>query len=322
MQRAKETGISGALKTSNIRVVDPAEIPRAPISPNTPNNLLAALLGGGVLAVGLAFFLEYLDNHLNNPEDVRRHLGLPFLGMIPELFGDEAAHFSARNGVPPNFSESFRSLRTNILFSSMPEGTRTLSVTSTGPREGKTLVATNLAIGLAQTGFRVLLIDADMRRPRVHTFFDRPRQPGLSNMLVSTAVFSESVHTTGVDGLWMLPAGASPPNPAELLGTKRFSDFIASLCPQFDWVIIDTPPVMAVTDPAVVAHLTNGVLFVVGAAMTNRDAARHAVEQLERGHARFVGVVLNRVDLKHQSYYYSPYYTRAYGDYMESDPAR
>jgi capsular exopolysaccharide synthesis family protein len=315
MQRTKETAISGELRTSNIRVVDPAETPRRPASPNTRNNLLIGLMTGTIFAVGLAFFFEYLDNRIKSPEELTRHLGMPFLGMIPALFDNEAASPLISDAVPPNFSECFRTLRTSVLFSTAEEGLRSLVVTSTGPGEGKTLVATNLAVGLAQAGMRVLLIDADMRKPRVHMVFDKPRQPGLSNVLVGTAKFSETVHATTVPGLWMVPAGAYPPNPSELLSSKRFADLVASLGVHFDWAIIDTPPVMAVTDSSIVAHLTTGVVFVVGAEMTSRYAALRAVEQLGRGRAKFLGAVLNRVDLQHNAYYYAEYYRREYSDY-------
>jgi len=315
MQRTKETGISGELRTSNIRVVDAAETPRRPTSPNTRNNLIIGLLTGTILAVGLAFFFEYLDNRIKSPEELTRNLGMPFLGMIPALFDLDASAPLISSAVPPNFSECFRTLRTNVLFSTAEEGLRSLVVTSTGPGEGKTLVATNLAVGLAQAGMRVLIIDADMRKPRVHMVFDKTRQPGLSNVLVGSAKFSETVHATTVPGLWMVPAGAYPPNPSELLGSKRFADLVASLGVHFDWAIIDTPPVMAVTDSSIVAHLTTGVMFVVGAEMTSRYAAQRAVEQLHRGKAKFLGAVLNRVDLQHNAYYYAEYYRREYSDY-------
>jgi capsular exopolysaccharide synthesis family protein len=137
-------------------------------------------------------------------------------------------------------------------------------------------------------------------------------------VLVGTSKFSESVQATPVAGLWFMPAGTNPPNPSELLGSKRFSGLMRSLGQQFDWAVVDTPPVMAVTDSAVVAHLTTGVLFVVGADMTSRYAAQRAVEQLDRSRAKFVGVVLNRVDLDHHAYYYAPYYRRDYGDYYQA----
>jgi len=299
--------------------VDAAETPRGPVRPNTRINLLVALFGGATLAIGLAFFFEYLDNRIKSPEEVKQHLGLPFLGMVPALFDKTIEYPLINNGVPPNFSESFRGVRTNLLFSSADEGSRSVVITSTGPGEGKTVVAANLAVALAQAGQRVLLIDADMRKPRVHIVFDKPQEPGLSNVVVGNAKSSESVHKTTVPGLWVMPAGLHPPNPAELLGSKRFKDFMASLAQHFDWVIIDTPPVMAVTDSSVVAHLATGVLFVVGAEMTSRHAAHRALEQLEHARAKFIGAVLNRVDLQHNAYYYSQYYRREYSDYYQKD---
>ena len=321
MQRTKETGISGELRTSNIRVVDAAETPLGPTSPNKVNNLLLALFGGATLAVGLAFFFEYLDNRIKSPGEVKEHLGLPFLGMVPALFDKDLKTPLISNGVPGNFLESIRAVRTNMLFSSADEGCRSVVITSTGPGEGKTLVATNLAVALAQTGQLVLLIDADMRKPRVHTVFDKTQAPGLSNFLVGDAKASEAIRTTRVPGLWLIPAGPYSPNPAELLGSKRFQDFMSSSSTQFDWVIIDTPPVMAVTDSSVLAHMATGVLFVVGAEMTSRYVAQRALEQLDHAHARFLGAVLNRVDLKHNAYYYSQYYRREYNDYYR-DAAR
>jgi capsular exopolysaccharide synthesis family protein len=320
MQRAKETGVSGELKTSNIRVVDRAEQPRLPVTPQKTLNLLVAIFGGGILACLLAFFFESMDSRVKSPDEIKGHLALPCLGLVPALdpkvFKDAEPLIS--NGVPPNFGEAFRGLRTNVLFSSAQEGSRSLVVTSTGPGEGKTLVASNLAIGFAQAGQRVLLIDADMRRPRVHECFKAQQEPGLSNLLVGTAKASETVRKTEVPGLWMMPSGHIPPNPAELLGSQRFKDFLHSLGAHFDWVIVDTPPVMAVTDATIVAHQATGVVFVVGAEMTSRHNARHAVEQLHKGHARFVGAVLNRVEVERNAYYYSQYYRREYAAYYQA----
>jgi succinoglycan biosynthesis transport protein ExoP len=315
MQRTKETGISGELKTSNIRVLDAAEAPRRPVAPNTRNNLLLAVLGGGVLAVGLVFFFEHLDNSIKSPEELKRHLGLPFLGMVPALFDQAAKNPIITNGVPANFSESIRAIRTNLCFSSAEEGSRSIAVTSTGPGEGKTVVASNLAVALAQTGQRVLLIDADLRKPRVHSVFEKLQEPGLSNVLVGNKKVSEALRATTVAGLWVLPAGLQPPNPVELLGSKRFKDFLISVAGYFEWVIVDTPPVMAVTDSSVVGHLMSGVLFVVGSEMTSRHAAQRALEQLQHGRAKFVGAVLNKVDLHHNPYYYADHYRREYNEY-------
>lgn len=318
LQRTKETGISGELKTSNIRIVDAAEIPRAPEWPKTRTTLLLAIFVGATIGIGLAFFFEYLDNRIKDPDEIKQRLGLPFLGMVPAIFDKTVKAPLMNNGIPPNFAESFRAVRTNLLFSTAEEGGRCTMVTSTGPGEGKTLVATNIAVALAEAGLRVILLDADMRKPRVHSVFSQPQGPGLSNVLVGQAKASEAVRTTTVPGLWLLPAGLKPPNPAELLGSTRFKDLLVAIRQHFDWVIIDTPPVMAVTDSSVMAHLTTGVLFVVGSEMTSRYAAKRAIEQLEKVQATFIGGILNRVDLQHNPYYYSHYYRRAYGEYYHA----
>ena len=318
LQRAKETGVAAELKTNNIRVVDPAETPRKPASPNAPTNVLLGLFGGLTFALGLTFFFEYLDNRIKTPEEVKTHLGLPFLGMVPALFGQEGHDPVMNNGVPQNFAEAFRAIRTSVLFSSTDDGPKTVVVTSTAPGEGKTLVATNLAIALAQASLRVLIVDADMRKPRVHGVFKQPQEPGLSNVLVGNAKASESVRSTDVPGLWALSAGMLPPNPAELLGSKRFKEFVTTLGQHFDWVVIDTPPVMAVTDSVIAGHVVQGIVFVLGSEMTNRHTAQRAVEQLANSKAKFVGAILNRVDLQHHGYYYSQYYRKEYGAYYSA----
>jgi len=315
LKRTQETGISEELKAGNIRVVDQAETPRGPVSPNTFNNLLIALLGGLALAVGLAFAFEYGDDRIKNPDELKKNLGLPFLGMVPALFDKSITAPLINAGAPSIFGESFRSIRTNVLFSSADEGSRLVVVTSSAPGEGKTAVSTNLSLALAQAGHRVLLIDADMRKPRVHEVFSQPLAPGLSNLLVGDKPVSEAIRESTQQGLWLMAAGTYPPNPAELLGSKKFRDLTVFLQQYFDWVIIDTPPVMAVTDAAIAANLAHGVLFVVGAEMTSRRVAQRAVEQLEMSQAKFLGAVLNRVDLEHNAYYYSRYYRPEYGGY-------
>lgn len=315
LQRTQETGVSEELKTGNIRVVDRAETPTGPVSPNILTSLLIALLGGLTLAVGLAFSLEYADDRIKNPDEMKKHLGLPFLGMVPTLSEKPTTPLIGNGRVSNMFTESFRSIRTNVLFSSTDEGGRLVVVTSSAPSEGKTVVSANLAVALAHAGHRVLMLDADMRKPRAHEMFAAPAAPGLSNLLVGDAKASEVIQETSTPGLWLMPAGTLPPNPAELLGSKRFKEFAAFLLQHFDWLIVDTPPVMAVTDAALAANLAHGVLFVVGAEMTSRRVASRAVEQLELGQAKFLGAVLNRVDLEHNAYYYSRYYRPDYGSY-------
>jgi capsular exopolysaccharide synthesis family protein len=199
-------------------------------------------------------------------------------------------------------------------------GGRSVVVTSTAPGEGKTLVASNLAIGLALAGQRVALLDGDMRRPRVHDIFRIGQEPGLSNVVLGTAKASEGLQRTGISGLWALPAGVIPPNPAELLASPRFKELLDALVSQFDWVVIDSPPTMAVIDASVLAHIVGGVLFVVSAETTSRPAATKALEQLDAARPNFLGAVLNRVDVKRNAFFYSPYYRREYSDYY-SRPA-
>ena len=316
LERSRETGISGELKTSNIRIVDPAELPRRPASPNKVANLSLALLSGAVLGISLAFFFEYLDSRIKQPDEIKTQLGLPFLGMIPS-FNPKATTGPPLigNGMPHEFSEAFRAIRTNVLFSSADAGSKTIVVTSTGPGEGKSVVSANVAMSLAIAGQRVLLIDADMRRPKTHELFGVALEPGLSNVMVGDAKASETVRRTLTPNLWLMSAGKHPPNPAELLGSRRFKDFITSLGEHFDWVIIDSPPVMAVTDASVIAHSATGVIFVVGAEMTTRGAAKAALEQLDGAKAKYVGAILNRVDVQRNSYYYSRHYRKEYSNY-------
>jgi capsular exopolysaccharide synthesis family protein len=316
LQRAKETDIAGELKTSNIRVVDPAEMPRRPASPNKVMNLTAALIGGSLLGIMLAFFFEYLDSRIKSPQEIRAELGLPFLGMIPAMAGTQTGlPLLMSEAVPHDFTEAIRGIRTNLLFSSAEAGPKSAVVTSTAPGEGKTMVSTNVAVALAQAGNRVLYIDADMRRPKGHELFGLPLEPGLSNLLVGESKASEAVHRTATANLWVMAAGKHPPNPAELLGSRRFKELARSLREHFDWIVIDTPPVMAVTDAAVVAHSADAVIFVVGAEMTARGAAKTALEQLDTAKARYFGAVLNRVDVRRNSYYYANYYRREYRQY-------
>ena len=326
LQRARETGVSTELRNSSIRIVDEAAVPRAPFSPNRSRAVLFALLLGGGLGMCLSFFFEYLDNRIKTPEELSSHLGLASLGLIPAVKPHALQTAGTRiplmnNGVPPNFAEAFRKVRTSVLFSSA-DATQSLVITSTGPGEGKSVVTTNLGIGLSQARQRVLLIDADMRRPTLHTALSLDQEPGLSDLLVGRAKAEDVTRETSVPGLWLMPAGTLPPNPAELLGSKRFHQLLAALPDLFDWVLIDSPPVMAVTDASLVAHAAGGVIFVVGAEMTNRHAAQQAVDSLNDASARLAGAVLNRVDLERNGYYYSNYYRPQYQQYyLQNQPS-
>lgn len=322
LQRTKETTISGELKTNSIRIADAADIPRSPVWPKKQRNFLLAVFAGALLAVLLAFFIEYMDNKIKSPDDIRWDLGIACLGLVPKIDYKPPTGGSPllNNGVPRNFSEAFRSLRTNVLFS-INEGVNALVVTSTAPGEGKTLIASNLAVGLALAGQRVLIVDGDMRRPRVHSVFGRPQEPGLSDLMVGQAKTVDVVGKSAIPNLWILPAGRLPPNPAELLSSKRFRQFLEAVRERFDWVIVDSPPVMAVTDASILAHSASGVLFVTSADVTNRSAAIRAMEQLAAAKATVIGAVLNRADIERNAYFYSPYYRGEYTDYYSASPS-
>ncbi len=227
MQRTKETGISGELKTSNIRIVDPAEIPRSPIRPNKSRDLALGLLAGLLCGVGLALFMEYIDNRVKNPDEIKNVLGLSFLGLVPALREKDVAGVQApliTDAVPQNFAEAFRAVRTNVLFSSAEQGSRSVLVTSTQPREGKTVVTVNLALALAQTGQRVLLIDGDMRKPRQHELLNVTQDPGLSSLLVGTAKANDAIRKTGMNNLWLHARRAEPAEPGRTARLRAFQE--------------------------------------------------------------------------------------------------
>jgi capsular exopolysaccharide synthesis family protein len=322
LQRAKETGISGELKASNIRIVDEAEVPRWPIRPNKSRSLLLGFLGGLVAGVGLAFFMDYIDNRLKNPDEVKHYLGVGFLGLVPalqesDLKAGEQPLLTSK--IPHGFAEAIRRVRTAVQFSTAEEGCRLVLVTSSQPTEGKSLMAANLAISLSQAGQRVLLIDADMRKPRQHELMKVKQAPGLSDLLVGNAKANDAMRRTESKTLWVMPSGPHPPNPAELLNSGRFRSLLSTLGEHFDWVILDSPPVMAVTDASVIAHLTTGVVFVLGSEQVNRHVARNAVEQLRASKATILGAILNRVDVKRNPYYYANYYKHEYAGYYNDE---
>jgi capsular exopolysaccharide synthesis family protein len=314
LQRAKVTGVTGEYKGTNVQVIDRAEMPRAPVLPNHQRDLMFAFMTGFLLAVGLAFGMEYLDSRIKTPDDIKAHLGVPFLGLVPVVAAKDVTGPSPLldRGVPAAFSEAMRGIRTSVIFSSAAEGSRTVMVTSTAPSEGKTVVSTNLADALAQAEQRTLVIDGDMRRPRVHEVFAFAQEPGLSNVLVGAVQIDKAIRKTDNPFLSVLPAGHIPPNPAELLGSSKYRKLLEDLGKDYDWIVVDAPPVMAVTDAAVISNGVGGVVFVVGSEMTPRRSAQTAIEQLSAARARIIGAVLNRVNVERHSYYYAHYYRKDY----------
>jgi capsular exopolysaccharide synthesis family protein len=317
LQQQKELQVVSNSRSNNVQVMDRADVPGAPFSPNTRRDWFTAMMAGMLAALGLAFGVEYLDDTVKTPEDVSKRLGLPLLGLVPAIKGARVPLLSET--VPHDFGEAFRSLRTSLVFTAGAGKARVIAVTSTQPLEGKTTTACNLATALALGGSRVLLIDADMRRPGLHRIMGVENNVGLSELLVAQARVREAVQPTTEPNLFVIAAGRTPPNPSELLASDRMKSFLANLTQgPFDWVVLDTPPVLAVTDAVVLAGSVSAVVFVVGSEMTRRSHAERALATLRAGRPRSIGVVLNRVDFDRNKYYYARYYGYNYKSYYGS----
>jgi succinoglycan biosynthesis transport protein ExoP len=320
LQREKELRVVSNSRANNVRFLDRAEVPGTPFTPNTRRAWMMALLFGFGIGIAAAFAIDYLDDTVKTPEDVAWRLRLNFLGLVPKVHGER--HPLLSGPVPHDFGEAFRALRTALVASSGTDATRLVGVTSTQPLEGKTTTAVNVALALAIGGARVLLIDADMRRPSLHKAMRLPNDRGLSELLSGKARMREVVQRCGDANLLVIPAGHTPPNPSELLASDRMRAFLHQLTTgPFDWVIIDTPPVLAVTDAVVIAPLVSSVCFVVGADMTRWRLAERAIETLQAGHPRSITAILNRVDFDRNRYYYSRYYGHQYKSYYAEAPA-
>ena len=324
-QRRKEINLTEVMRTNNVRILEHAVLPSAPVRPKPIQNLAIAIMVGLGLGIGLAFLIEALDNTLKTQADVENLLGVPVLGLIPIIGpGQEAKEDPARIrerdlGVflePKSLAaECCRSIRTNILFMSPDHPIRTMVVTSPSPQEGKTTTAANLAITLAETGNRVLIVDTDLRRPRLHKSFGVPNQIGVSSVIVGEATPDQAIKRSEVPNLDVMTCGPVPPNPAELLHTEKFLKLIETLKKQYDRIVFDSPPTSAVTDPAVIGNVVDGVILVVKGGMTTRDAAGHAKRQLVSANVRILGVIVNEIDFSSSSYGYQYYNYRNYSRY-------
>jgi polysaccharide biosynthesis transport protein len=315
--RTKETGLESELKSTNVRIVEKAETPSAPISPNRVRSYQIALLVGLALGIGLTLLFENFDNTVRTPEDVKA-MNLPFLGMIPAVApaaGTTTQRPAALRYPEGPVAEAYRVVRTNLLFSSVAEGGRALIVTSTNPGEGKTTTTANLATSLAANGAKVLVVDADLRRPTLHQHFAISKTPGLSDVIVGKRQISEAIQSARGKALHVLPCGYIPPNPAELLGSTVMRDIVRALKTRYDWVLIDTPPVLAMADTPVLCPFVDGVILVVASEASGRPAVQRAIDQLAGVGGTVIGAVLNKVDLKRNSYYYSQYYGEYYRSY-------
>ncbi|HSA23355.1 MAG TPA: polysaccharide biosynthesis tyrosine autokinase, partial [Myxococcota bacterium] len=333
LSRQKEATLAAHQETNNVYKLDAAVEPTVPVYPRVNLNLLLAAVVGLLLGVGLAFFLEYLDNTVKSQEDLERQLQVAFLGIVPSIKlesppeGAEVVRLRDHYLIShpkSNVAEACRTVRTNILFLAPENPPRKLLVTSPSPQEGKSTVCINLGITMAQSGSRVVLVDTDMRRPRLHKTFGLKTGAGVTTAILGEAELEQVVHHTDVPGLDVIPCGPVPPNPTELIHTERFRRFLEALAARYDRVIFDSPPVLAVADPLILASLMDGVVLVIKSAQTSREMARRAVRQLRDIKAKVLGAVINDIDLSHRDYgyYYYHQYRTYYGEKEQDAPGQ
>jgi capsular exopolysaccharide synthesis family protein len=321
LQRLKETGISASLTTSNIVVLDKAEVPRAPYKPDKTKNILFALLIGAAGGLGLAFFVEYLDNTVKTPDDVEKSILLSSLGIVPYqgvLLDKEVKPMIAGVTATDKKStlvEAYRSISTYIQFSSPVRAPKLILVTSARAGEGKTTTGLNLGVTMGNSVGKGVLIDSDLRKPQLHKVFNLDNSNGLSSYLTGHAELDTKgfIQSTGLPNLDVIVAGIIPPNPSELLSSFRMKDLLADLFDEYSFVIIDSPPILGLSDSLVLSTITDGVIIVVRAGQTPKESVIQARKLLRGVNARILGVVLNGIresDLRYSSYsyYYSYYY--------------
>ncbi len=307
----------GAL--NSISIIEPAALNPVPVGPNRRASILLAAAIGALLATAAAFLLDYLDDTLKNPDDIQKTLGLTTLGAAPRLDG-KSGELVALSSSHSAATEAYRVLRTNLQFAAVESPLRTLLITSPSPGEGKSLTAANLAVALAQAGRRVVLVDADLHKPRIHRLLGLKNNTGLTTALIQEQPEFEDLLQPGPEpGLSVLTSGPLPPNPAELLGSGRARDFFGHLAQQADIVLFDSPPAVALSDAVILGAQLDGVLLVVEAGRTRREVARRALEALRKVHARVIGVALNRMPVNKEGYYYYYYYQHYDGYAYGSD---
>ena len=333
-EKYEESRINEVGQLGDVRIIDPAKPPKEPIKPKKKLNLILGMLVGLGLGIGVTFLLEAMDNSVRTIEDVER-LNLAVLGSIPIISEEEAIKrlkripASAQNGhidqvevrrmaarlithfAPKSpISEAYRTFRTNIQYAQIEKPLKAILVTSPGPGEGKSTSIANLAITMAQMGSRVLLVDADLRRPILHSIFKIDRRVGLTNVLVGRAASDEAIFETEIENLYLMPCGTLPPNPSELLGSDSMKRLLHELKQKYDVILFDTPPVIAVTDAAVLASKVDGVILVVKSGQTDREAAFRASVLLKNVKTRLLGALLNgvRIESMYGSYYYYYHY--------------
>ena len=316
--RTKETQLASKLKVNNLHVLDYARLPSVPVSPHLGRGAVVAGVLSLLLGILLGLSVDSLDRSLKTQEDVETKLGVPFLGLIPSMKTDRVGDMFVADNPQSAVAECCRLIRTNLMFVSVSKPLRRLLVTSSVAREGKTVTTVNLGVVLAQGGNKVLIIDSDLRRPRLKAALGMTDEVGLTNVLLGNVPLDEAIRPTRVPNLFVLLSGPVPPNPAELVDGPRFREVMEECSEKFERVLLDSPPAVPVTDPAVLAGYCDGVVMVVRAGRTAHNEARRARRNLVDAGARILGAVLNDCDIKRRGY---GSYGYAYG-YYGSDRGR
>lgn len=320
LQRYKEVGVTGDVTSNNVQIIDRAQTPRTPSSPNLLMNCLVAVLVGLALGAVVAFILEALDESLATPEDIESKVGVTTLGVIPMLEAGQTPT-AGLDDIRSGFSEAYYALRTALEFST-PEGTpNSLLVTSSRPGEGKSTTAYAIAHNLARIGRKVLLVDGDLRRPSLHRVVGANNDKGLSNILSGSPSIEDKVQPTPLEGLGFIACGPIPPNPAELWGSDRVASFIQTAVQHFDHVVIDGPPVLGFADVPILASQVKGVLFVAESRGAKRSQVRGALRRIATGGAHLLGVVLTKFNARSLANYGAYDYAYSY-DYSAGDKAK
>jgi capsular exopolysaccharide synthesis family protein len=317
VQSYEQVRLAEIQNTTRVDLVQPAIPPTQPARPDVFQNTLLGVVVGLLLGAGVAFLIEILDDTVKGPGDIAHHLKFPVLGYISQM--EEDAKFPITAQEPrSSIAESFRSLRTNIQYASIDRPIYSLMITSPTPQDGKSTVAANLGVVLAQGDHQVIVIDADMRRPFQHRIFDLPNRIGLTDTLIHPDVnVNGNFRTTSVENLSILTTGDLPPNPSEVIGSDKMLEMIRQIEAIADIIVIDTPPVMAVTDPVILSTRVDGVIIIVRPGVTKLSAAIHTADQLKQVGANILGIVLNDVENKGIRYY--PYYKGYYDRYNKYD---
>lgn len=318
LTEAQMRGVTGAVSGTRIRVVEPAELPLAPTGPPNNRDLLLVMAAGLMLGLAAPLLIESLNRRIKTPADVEARLRLACIAMVPRL--PVSGNGLLMTSEPTAFNEAFRRIRATVdRYSGRSEGSRLL-ITSTIAGEGKTMIAANVAIALARTKQRVLLVDGDLRRPRIHTVFGLAPAPGLTDLLAGNpVVLEEAIRATDVPDLFVLPCGTPHADAAELLASPKYGQLLSTITPRFHWIIFDSPPVGPVADACIIGRSADAALIVVAADTTTAAAAFAVIDQLKASGVKVAGAVLNLVDLDRSAYYYGPYHSSSYSAYYSSD---